>query len=858
MDILSLHKSTTLPLYSHHAKSKVMLDNLARSLPIDPPLSPHLDPPLDIDSMFRHQQQQQPSPKKIVRAQTEQLDGHHTSRKAARSLRLFKENVKEDKPDTPQEDLITATSTTNNQQPEPVPALDITNHALELRSRKSKTHLHHTASNTAACDQPHSRNIPSPPQPTTPHDVIGTLDEFPSNLSTHESLDHSDTTSSPSSSLSPSPVSSPLTFQPSKDSRGRNVQEVSSVSFFPRTPKLPQADLSTVPALELPDALEPSLDTKPLDPILHELEEEENQFPLAVELKPFNHKVGGHTAIFRFSKRAVCKALVKRENVWYESIETYHEELLKFMPKYIGVLYVRFTAPLEDDLQHNTLPEVVLDDNMHILPDFLKPHTAASPESIFPTFEPADSPTPSSPMSLSSRGATRKNRKLRDIVLREVFAPRPLPRATKTNSGYNHSDVAPELGREMSLPSHKSMENLTVANLQHMEHHRSHSSVLHHINSSRRLHNKFNDQDTAPRAMSVTETPALDAWDKRVECSHIEKLRQERAGMRDLDDQVIEDEESIDMLTLDHKPAPKAFSAHQSTVSMHSVARGIQSLTSPDKVYTKREFFILLEDLTSGMNKPCVIDLKMGTRQHGVDATFKKQVSQTKKCKMTTSRKLGVRICGMQAWDVAKQTYCYQDKYFGRRVRAGPQFRACLQKFLYNGCDKYSILKHIPKLLTRLQELELIVQKLNGYRMYGSSLLLMYDGAPSPDKQDGHAGEITLRIIDFAQCITAEDPRPPGTATCPPRHPGAPDRGYLRGLRTLQRYFKQIWLEIMGRPYNGEATMAEVPHAAYLDEAVPELGEFEIEQYGNGDEQAEEVLEGEGEDGEGARSDVSF
>ncbi len=54
----------------------------------------------------------------------------------------------------------------------------------------------------------------------------------------------------------------------------------------------------------------------------------------AVELKPYNHQVGGHTNLFRFSKRAVCKQLSNRENVFYEVVERQHPELLKFLPKY--------------------------------------------------------------------------------------------------------------------------------------------------------------------------------------------------------------------------------------------------------------------------------------------------------------------------------------------------------------------------------------------------------------------------------------------------------------------------------------------------------------------------------------------
>jgi len=54
----------------------------------------------------------------------------------------------------------------------------------------------------------------------------------------------------------------------------------------------------------------------------------------AVELKPYDHQVGGHSTVYRFSRRAVCKQLNNRENEFYETVERQHPELLDFLPRY--------------------------------------------------------------------------------------------------------------------------------------------------------------------------------------------------------------------------------------------------------------------------------------------------------------------------------------------------------------------------------------------------------------------------------------------------------------------------------------------------------------------------------------------
>ncbi|KAI8909957.1 hypothetical protein DFJ77DRAFT_433234, partial [Powellomyces hirtus] len=437
--------------------------------------------------------------------------------------------------------------------------------------------------------------------------------------------------------------------------------------------------------------------------------------PPSLPLVPYKNQVGGHAAFLRFSDKALCKPLNAKERDFYEAVESMHPEIKSFIATYLGVVNVTYSTLPEDadtfGVAEGT-PVVILEENKHIL---------------FDDFEDLDHSGNGSTDSVSQR----YSRKLQQQVFKDALSPQSLRArfaqlrsavgAMQRRHSFGSTSAERPCADDFADPCHT---------------------------TPTKIKSPLSSDCTMQQDASAPSKPAVDDT-QRMDSVHDPDPSSCAAGTDPLTPifQMSEDEEdrapdarpkrihaSPPRTTHLHPPpsapnrtntAPTPSSVNYNPWSLHLYNNTMSKISKGDKGKRRTDQFLLLEDLTEGFHFPCILDLKMGSRQHGVYATAEKRISQEKKCEKSTSKKLGVRICGMQVYKQNTGTFTYLDKYVGRQINAA-NFKQSLLSFLDNG-EKY-LIGYIPKMLDKLRKLYKVVSKMPTYRFYASSLLILYDG----------------------------------------------------------------------------------------------------------------------------------
>ncbi|XP_045170582.1 inositol hexakisphosphate kinase 3-like isoform X2 [Mercenaria mercenaria] len=136
--------------------------------------------------------------------------------------------------------------------------------------------------------------------------------------------------------------------------------------------------------------------------------------------------------------------------------------------------------------------------------------------------------------------------------------------------------------------------------------------------------------------------------------------------------------------------------------------------------------FIILENLVYDYEHPCLMDLKMGRRQFGVDSNEEKRKLLENRCACSTSATLGFRISGSQAYKSNSETYTFHDKYFGRDLDTDGAVKE-LQQFFHN--DVELRVDVVRKIVRKLETLQSVLLSQTDLFFHSASLLLIYDGA---------------------------------------------------------------------------------------------------------------------------------
>lgn len=197
---------------------------------------------------------------------------------------------------------------------------------------------------------------------------------------------------------------------------------------------------------------------------------------------------------------------------------------------------------------------------------------------------------------------------------------------------------------------------------------------------------------------------------------------------------------------------------------------------------TVTEDFLVLEDVTEGLELPCIMDVKIGAKTWGPDATQKKITQESAKY-IGTKIPFGFSITGMLVHSFQDpEKFKKFDKNFGKNLKTADVDQ--VSKLFLNH-DENPPDELIRIFVEKISGIVQVFEMQRRYKIFASSLLLAYDAKAVRKFKNQEISEmelkksVNIRLIDFAHVFDAQ---------------GQEDDNFLFGIRNLQDLFHRYYL----------------------------------------------------------------
>ncbi|KAI5059932.1 hypothetical protein GOP47_0024352 [Adiantum capillus-veneris] len=220
---------------------------------------------------------------------------------------------------------------------------------------------------------------------------------------------------------------------------------------------------------------------------------------------------------------------------------------------------------------------------------------------------------------------------------------------------------------------------------------------------------------------------------------------------------------------------------HGSLLSVRDVVEDTcaQFLLRPYRVLVFTPDHLCEQDLTQQFQRPCVIDLKMGVHTWYPGASEQYIAKCKEKDAESTSKDLGFRVSGLQAFDTNSGNSWKPGRIWCKTLDANATKLLLKQFVSSNPTDDMSpdctyasaVYAGEDGIIKQLSELRSWFAVQTSYHFFSSSILLMYES--NGLTQDGPAQESmhgTVKLVDFAHVLMDQE---------------AADENFLQGLDSL-------------------------------------------------------------------------